>query len=94
MPLFASLFEPPVAPDVIESTYRRLLRIASTRAIGETEELEGEVALLYATDADVRTAIDAAIQVRDASDEAFVAARSAILSRDISSALRSALGGA
>ena len=94
LPLFASLFEPPVAPEVADSTYRRLLRIDSTRAIGESEELEGEVALLYATDAEVRKAMDAAIQVRDAPDAAFAAARSAILSRDISKTLRSALGGA
>jgi hypothetical protein len=78
----------------VESTYRRLLRIDSTREIGESEELEGEIVLLYATDVEVRKAIDAAIQVREAPDAAFEAARSTILSRDISGALKSALGGA
>ena len=94
LPLFASLFEPSVAPGVVDSTYRQLLRIDSMHAIDESEELEGEVALLYTTDAEVRKAMDAAIQVRDVPDEAFVAVRSAILSRDISKALKSALGGA
>jgi hypothetical protein len=94
LPLFASLFEPSVAPKVVDSTYRRLLRIDSTHAIDESEELEGEVVLLDATDAEVRRSMDAAIQARDVPDEAFVAARSAILSRDISKAIKSALGGA
>ncbi len=45
-------------------------------------------------DADVRKAIDAAIQVPHSPEAAFAAARSALLSRDISKALRSTLGGA
>jgi hypothetical protein len=90
LPLFASLFEPPVGPDKVQAAYRRLLRLPQGRAIGDDAELEGEITLHYAQDAAVRRALDAALQP-EAPDAAFARAREVLRGRDISGRLKRAL---
>jgi hypothetical protein len=91
LPLFASLFEPPVPAARVQAAFRRLLGIAPGRRIGDDADLEGEITLHYAQDPEVRRALDAALEP-SARDEAFTRARAVLRSRDISARLRRALG--
>jgi hypothetical protein len=92
LPLFASLFEPAVPAAKVLAAYRRLLGIEGERAVGQDAELEGEITLHYAQDAEVRRSLDTALAA-SAPPEAFTRAREVLRSRDVSARLRKALGG-
>ena len=90
LPLFASLFDPPAPAARVQAAYRRLVGIPEGRPIGNDAEMEGEITLHYAQDAEVRRALDAAL-LPSAPDAAFTRAREVLRSRDISARLRRAL---
>jgi serine protease len=91
LPLFSTLFPPGTAPDTVQRRYRRLVRAAAGRAGDADVELEGEITMHYALDPATRAALDAITAVPEPDEAAFERARQALLGRDISQRLRTAL---
>jgi hypothetical protein len=91
LPLWSSLYPEETSPLTPIEDYRRLFRLEDADDLEGVAIFEVEVLHHYATDEEVRAAIDAIVIDGARSDEAFERVREALRGRDLSTRLESAL---
>jgi hypothetical protein len=91
LPLWSSLYPEETSPATTVEDYRRLFRLEESDELEDVAVFEAEILHHYATNEEVRAAIDAIVIDGERTDAAFERVRAALRRRDLSTRLRSTL---